>query len=191
MTAGDAEVGQQLGDLLAGHGGAAVRVDGVGHDAVAFDGLADQLLGPLGCFGAFDGVADDVAAEDVDDHVGVEPDALGRTGQPGDVPGEHLRGSVRDELGDRPGRVGGLAAAFAVLPGGGQDPVHRPLRAPVVPRVPLTCPDLGGRQVGVLRPVQQCEDRGPLGRWRGRGGRGSWGRCGPRLRAEVAVVGGA
>ncbi|WUW51589.1 hypothetical protein OIU91_02675 [Streptomyces sp. NBC_01456] len=63
-----------------------VRVHGLGHDAVALDGLADQLLGPLGRFGQFDGLADDVAVEDVDDDVGVVPDALGRAGQLGDVP---------------------------------------------------------------------------------------------------------
>lgn len=50
---------------------------GLGHDAVAGDGLADQLLGPFGLFGCLDDVPDDVAAEDVDDDVGVIPDALG------------------------------------------------------------------------------------------------------------------
>ncbi|WP_408990178.1 hypothetical protein [Streptomyces stelliscabiei] len=37
---GDAEVDQQLGDLLGGHGGAAAGVHGPGDDAVAGDGLA-------------------------------------------------------------------------------------------------------------------------------------------------------
>ncbi|MFJ2116381.1 hypothetical protein ACIOEX_31635 [Streptomyces sp. NPDC087850] len=53
---------------------------GLGEDAVALDGLADQLFGALGGFGPLGGVADDVAAVDVDDRVGVEPDALSGPG---------------------------------------------------------------------------------------------------------------
>jgi len=188
---GHPEIDQQLGDFPGGHRGAAVRLHGLGHDAVAGDGLADQLLGLFGRFGLLHGVADDVAGVDVDDHVGVIPDALGRSGRFGDVPGEHLRRSGGHEFGHRLGGVGGLPSAFGRLSLFAQDLVHRGHRAVVAPGVQLTGPDLGGREFGVLSRVHQLQNCRPLVGRQGRGldlrlpGLSLW--CGP----QPAVVGGA
>ena len=71
---GDAQIGEQGGDRLGAHAGAAVGVEGerAGLDVVPGHGLGDQLLGQLGALALGDHPADDVAAEDVEDHVEVE-----------------------------------------------------------------------------------------------------------------------
>ncbi|WP_258044726.1 hypothetical protein [Streptomyces sp. SM11] len=87
---------------------------------------------------------------DVDDDVGVIPDALGRPGRLGDVPGEHLGGRGGHQLGHGLGRMGGLAASLARLALGARDPMHRGHRAVIAPGIQFTGPDLGGRELGVL-----------------------------------------
>ena len=69
------------------------------HGLVAHDGLADQLRGPPGRFGDLNGAGDGVAAEGVDDDVGVIPDGFDRSGRVGNSPGEHPRRAVASSSG--------------------------------------------------------------------------------------------
>jgi hypothetical protein len=70
---GDAEVGQEEGDRLAGHRAAAVGVHGqrARLDLLLVCDLRDQLACDVGALAVLDGPADGVAAEDVEDHVEV------------------------------------------------------------------------------------------------------------------------
>src|SRR5581483_8045078 len=83
-----AEIGEQLGDGLGGHGAAAVGVDGELSvaDAVVVDGVGDELFGEGGRLAGRDEPGDGVAAVDVEDHVEVEPRPFVGAGQFGDVP---------------------------------------------------------------------------------------------------------
>ena len=97
---GDAEIGEQERHRLGGHRRAAVGVDGqlVTPDALLGAGLADQHLGQRGGFAAGDHPADDVAGEDVQDHVQVVVGPLRRAAQLGDVPRPHLIRLVGDQF---------------------------------------------------------------------------------------------
>ena len=120
---GDLEVGQELGDSLRGHRGAAVSV----HDlrgAVQPEHVPHHLLGEQPGLVGVDPDADDVAGVDVDHHVRVEVAALHRPGEFGDVPGVHLGWSGRDQFRHRPGRVAGDPAPLDQLRVVGQDPIQ-------------------------------------------------------------------
>jgi len=98
---GDLQIDQQRGDGLRAHAGAAIGVQrqGVRGDVVLGDGVGDQLLGELGGLARSDRPADDVAAEDVEDHVEVEAGPLGRPLQLRDVPRPTMFGAVASSSG--------------------------------------------------------------------------------------------
>jgi len=81
VALGDREVGQQEGHRLGCHRRTAISVQGelVRRDAVAPAGLVDERLRDRGAFPCGQRPADDVAAEDVEDHVQVEVGPLGRS----------------------------------------------------------------------------------------------------------------
>ena len=136
--------------------------------------------------------ADGVAGPDIEHDVEVEPVPFVGAGEFGDVPGPHLVRSVSDEFGFDVGGVAGLAAPFADLVLGAQDPVHGRHRGQVVAFVEQGRPDLGGGLVAEPLGVQHGEDLVDLGvgeRPMGSGSR-SW-RPGGSWRAVLAVVGGA
>jgi hypothetical protein len=83
MGAGDAEVLEELGDCLGGHRRPAIGVqcELIAADVVTGERVGDEFLGDLGVLTGFDGPADDVATEDVDDHVAVVVDAPSRPRQ--------------------------------------------------------------------------------------------------------------
>src|SRR3712207_560604 len=99
-----------------------------------------------------------VAAEDVDDHEQLVVDAPLGALQLGYVPRPHLVGSTGDQLGALTGGVSALAAAFPVLPGDGEQPVHGGDRAQVDAVIEQAGPHLGGRQVAVLLAAQHGQD---------------------------------
>ena len=88
MGLGDAEVGQQEGDGFAAHRRAAVGVEGelIRQDDLLFGSFLDELPGEFGSFARRHHPTDDVAAEDVQDHVEIEVGPLYGTTQLGDVP---------------------------------------------------------------------------------------------------------
>ena len=85
---GDAQVGEEQGDRLGGHRSAAIGMDGelVRHDVLLAAGLTNQPLGQLGALAFGDHPADDVAAEDVEDHIEIELGPFDRPEQLGNVP---------------------------------------------------------------------------------------------------------
>src|SRR5664280_1690830 len=108
--------------------------------AVAGDRFVQEVLGQRRVLTGGDDPAWVVAGVDVDQDVQVEPDALGRAAQLGDIPAPHLRGNVGKEFGFDLGRVGGLGASFSGLPCGCSDPVHARQKAPVPALVQLADP---------------------------------------------------
>ncbi len=77
VRAGDGEVAEQLGHSLGGHRGAAIGMNGQGAllDALVSHCSGDELLGELGVLRRGHHPSHDVAGEDVDRHVAVEPHA--------------------------------------------------------------------------------------------------------------------
>src|SRR5664280_3832818 len=80
---GDSQVRQQEGNRLGGHRGSAigVEVELAGNDELLVAGVADQALGELGTFAIGHHPANDIAAEDVQDHVEIEVRPLHRPQQ--------------------------------------------------------------------------------------------------------------
>ena len=97
VAAGDAEVDEQLGDGLGGHRRAPVGMQGelVASMpwAASVSAMNASASSPVSAGG--DHPADDVAAEDVDDHEQLVVDASGRALQLGDIPGPHRSGEWR------------------------------------------------------------------------------------------------
>jgi hypothetical protein len=79
---------------------------------------AMKALGELAGLGGRDHPADDVAAEDVDDHEQLVVDASGWALELGDVPAPDLVRSTGEQLGLLLRRVRALAPSFPVFPGG-------------------------------------------------------------------------
>ncbi len=96
----DAERCQELRKRVALHGGAAVGVhDKARLDAMASGSLGEELGRQVLALLRRDHPADNVPAEQIDDHVNVQEDALLERGQLGDVPGPYLVGRCRGERG--------------------------------------------------------------------------------------------
>ncbi len=126
MGFGDVEVEQQGGDGFGAHAGAAVGVQGecAGGDMVFGHRLSDQLLGEFAGFARRDHPTDDVAAEDVEDHVEVEAGPLRRASEFGDIPTPDLLGPRRQQFGLDVAGVNGLTAPLAGLAAGFKQAVH-------------------------------------------------------------------
>ena len=146
VGAGDAEIGEELGDGSGGHRGAAVGVQGelAGGDCFGGGAGGDEFFGEAVGFAWCDEPADGVAGVDVQDDVEVEPGPFVGAGEFGDVPGPHLVRCGGDEFGFDVGGSAGLAASFADLVLGAQDPVHGRHRGQVAAFVEQRRPDLGG-----------------------------------------------
>ena len=94
-------------------------------------GVGDELLGQLGALTFGEQPAHNMAAEDVQDHVQVEARPLGRALELGNVPGPHLVGRERQQLGLGVGRMGELIAPLATAAVDRQQTVHRAHRAEI------------------------------------------------------------
>ena len=73
VSFGDVQIDEQLGDRFGAHAGAAIGVQGqrTRHDSLLVDRVGDELLGELRGFPVSDHPADDVAAENIQNHVQV------------------------------------------------------------------------------------------------------------------------
>src|SRR5439155_1069029 len=149
--------------------------------------LLDQLSRQGRAFLVSDHPANDVPAEDVQDHVEVEVGPLRRPEQLGDVPAPHLVGSRRQELGGRGVRMAQLIPPLTHLVILVEDPVHRPLRAEIALGIEKLCVHLRRSQIDELRFVQHLEHGGPLRR--GQRPRRTRPLPGRRLGLASAVVG--
>ena len=146
----------------------------MGLAALFVAGLFDETTGERRVLPVCDHPADRVAAEDVEHDVEVEVRPLGRPQQLGDVPGPGLVRRRGHQLGLG---VLGMFALIAPLSDrliGGQDPIHRPLRAQVMAFVEQRRHDLRRRTVDEARAGEHIEDllalgftQRPGGRWTG------------------------
>src|ERR1039457_6792790 len=89
---GDAQIGEQKGYGLGGHGGTPVGVEGelAGDDLVLGTGFGDELAGQFLALPMRPHPADDIPAEDVEDYIEVEVGPLGGAQPLGDVPTPEL-----------------------------------------------------------------------------------------------------
>jgi hypothetical protein len=73
VSFGDVQIDKQLRDGFGAHAGAAIGVQGerVGHDILFIDRIGNQLLGEFRRFPVCDHPTDNVAAENIEDHVQV------------------------------------------------------------------------------------------------------------------------
>jgi len=94
VALGNVEVDEQRGNGLGSHAGAAIGVQRqhARLDVVTTHGVGDQLLGQVGVLAIGNQPADDMAAEDIHDHVQVEAAPLHRAAQLRDVPRPNLIG---------------------------------------------------------------------------------------------------
>src|SRR5690606_16055690 len=131
VTAVDPEGGEQFGETVGCHGSTAVLVDDelAGLDAVARDGLREELLGESAVLTLGHHPRDDVAAEEVEDDVEVEEDAADEGGELRDVPGPDLVRSRGDEPRNRVLPTLSVVTPFAQFTALAEEPVHRPNRA--------------------------------------------------------------
>ena len=132
---GDAQVGKQLCGALAGHGRAAVGVQGkdLGLDALVEAGLLDEPAGQGGALALGEHPPNHVSAEDIEQHVQVEVSPALRSEQAGDIPRPSLVRGGGEQLGLGAARMGELTAPFACGPIRGQNPIHGAFRAQIVP----------------------------------------------------------
>ena len=108
MRPDDTQIGEQARDGFRGHRGAPVGVHDL-RDTVDREHLAHHFFCQDGGFGDMDVRADEIARVDVDHDVGVVVTPRAGPGHLGDVPGEHLPRTGRDQLGTGSGRMAGKA----------------------------------------------------------------------------------
>ena len=114
---GDIQVDQQGSHRLTAHAGTPVGMQRqrVRRDVVLGHRFGDQLLGQFGGFLRGDHPADDVAAEDVEDHIQVEAGPFGRAFEFRDVPAPDLVGRGGQEFRLGVDRVDALPSALGRL----------------------------------------------------------------------------
>jgi hypothetical protein len=98
---GDTQGAEQLGDGLGDHGRSPIAVDGqlVFADLLTLHGVSNETSGQVLGLTMGEHPADDVAAEDVQDHVQVVIGPLLRSEQFGDIPGPDLARSGGQQFG--------------------------------------------------------------------------------------------
>ena len=114
MTPRHAEVHHQLTDRLGAHGPTAVGVNGerIAGDPLGEDRVFDELFGELRVFVRGDQPVEDVAAEDVEDHVEVVEETTRRTVQLRYIPAPNLIGLCREQLRSLPRGVRALGPSI-------------------------------------------------------------------------------
>ena len=169
----DPEVGEQLCGALARHRRPAVGVQGedLGPDALFVAGLFDETSGQRRVLPVGDHPADRVAAEDVEHDVEVEVRPLRRPQQFGDIPGPGLVRGRGHQFGFGVLGMLTLIAPFSDRLVGGQDPIHRTLRAQVVAFVEQRRHNLRRRTVNEAWTGEHIEDLLALGVTQRPGGR--------------------
>jgi len=132
--------------------------------------------------------ADDVAAEDVEDHVQVEVGPFRRPQQLGDVPGPDLIGRGGQQLRLVVGRVSQLVASLADFLPRVQDAVHRAGSSRDLALIQKCRINLGRSLVGKRLAVKHVENLLPLLLAERPRRRGPWRGCGlGRLRRTVPI----
>jgi hypothetical protein len=94
-------------------------------------GILAQFAGQLGALAWSDHPANDIAAEDIENHLRIEVGPLGWAHQFGDIPTPRFVGRRCQQLGLCIGRMGSLVAAFTRVGVLFQNAIHRPCGAVV------------------------------------------------------------
>ena len=149
---GDLKIHQQLGHRLGAHAGPAVGVQGelVRRDVLLGDGFGDQLLGQRRALLWSNHPADDIAAEDIEDHVQVKAGPFGRAFDLRDIPTPDFVGSGGQQLGFDVGRMGELMTSFTHRSLGAEQAIHGAHRAEITPLVEQG--GIDGRRCAVGKP---------------------------------------
>src|ERR1035437_3268333 len=189
MRLGDSQVSQHEGNRLGGHRGSAisVEVELAGNDELLVAGFADQALGQLGTFAVGDHPADDIATEDVQDHVEIEVRPLGRPQELGNIPTPNLVGRRDKQLGLFVRRMTELVPTLPHLAVFSQDSVHRADRTKKNAFIQERGEDLRWRFVPKAFRMQVLQHYLSFGRRQSTSGRGPLGRRGNRL--QIAIPG--
>jgi len=153
MRFGHGQVGEQQRDGFAPHRRAAVGVQRelARLNAVLRTGLGDEAFSERRALVRRQHPADDVPAEDVEDHVEIEVRPFRRAQQLGDIPAPDFVGTRSQELGCRVVRAPDLIAPLLDLVGGVQNAVHRARRAEIPTLIEQRGVDLRGRLVDEAR----------------------------------------
>ena len=157
-------------------------------DAVARDGVGEELRGEMLALLCGDHPVNDVAAEEVEDDVGAEEDALACGREFRDVPGPDLVGCGGRQLRLRVDMRRTLVAPLAALVGLGEHAVHRADGAEVFAPAEQGRVHLAGRLVDELVGVQDLEQSLALGVAETPSTRRARGRRRLRLRRLTAAI---
>ncbi len=151
MASRHAEVHHQLADRFGAHGTSSIGVNGerVAGDPLSENRVLDEFLGELGVFVRGHQPVEDVATEDVQDHVEVVEEAPSGTAEFRDVPAPDLIGTRRQQLGSLLRRVRALGPSITRRTAARQQPMHGRGRAEVDALVESARVDLVDRQVAV------------------------------------------
>jgi len=174
MSLGDIQIDQQGSHRLAAHAGTAVGMQRqrVRRDIVLGHRLGDQLLGQFGGFPQGDHPADDIAAENIQDHIQVETGPFGRAFEFRDIPAPDLVRRSGQEFRLSIDRVYPLVPALCRLAVDLQGAVQGAHRADVPPLVQEGGINIIRRAVGKAFAVEHIQQLLPLiGRERQRGRR--------------------
>ena len=164
MGFGDIQIDQQGSHRLAAHAGTPVGMyrQRVRRDVVLGHRLGDQLLGQFGGFPQGDHPADDIAAENIQDHIQVEAGPFGRAFEFRDIPAPDLVGGGGQEFRLGIDRVYPLAPAFSRLAVRLQGAVQGAHRADVAPLVQQGGIDKIRRAIGEAFAVEHIQQLLPL-----------------------------
>jgi hypothetical protein len=187
---GDAEIGQEQRDGLAAHRATAVRVDRqlAWLNVVLRAGLGDQSLGEDGALARREHPPDDVATEDVEDHIEIEVGPLGWPEELGDVPAPDFIGARGQQLGRGVVAPPHLIAALFDFVRRLEDPVHRARRAKIGALIEQRGMDLRRRLIDEPR-VEEIQHALPFDGIERSRRRRSW--AGDRHRATPSIQRGA
>jgi hypothetical protein len=161
----DAQVRKQQGHRFAGHGGAAVGVQGklLREDVLLEAGLPDELLRNLSGIVSGHRPANHIAAEDIEQDVEMEVGGLGAGTELGDIPGPQLIGSRGKEFRFGVGGVTELVSPLTDLLVLAQDAIHGADGAEESPLIQESSIDFGGREVHEARRAKDFKHLLTLG----------------------------
>ena len=176
-----AQVHHQLTDRFGAHGPAAIGVDGerVASNTLGENRVFNELLSELRVFVRGHQPVEDVATEDVEDHVEVVEETAPRTAQFGDVPTPNFIGLRSEQFGLLLRGVRALSPTIARGAALRQQSVHGGGRTEVDPLIEGARVNLVDREVAVDGFVEQRQHRVALARTQ-RVGRGGANRGHPR-----------
>lgn len=133
MGLGYAQISQKLGHAVGSHGASSIGVDCqlALHNGLLFTGFCDQTSGQCSRLPMGHHPAHHKTTEDIQDHIEIEVNPLGRSLEFGDVPGQDLIGPGGQQLRFVVSRMAQLISSLPNLCLLGKDPIHSAYRAQI------------------------------------------------------------